>query len=89
MSLENHPDVLIQATYQVVVNAIRNPTMLTYTSAALMGLLLSIASVSESKTANQTVQLQPATQNLEIAALPTSRRIAHRGSGRIGYGMMS
>jgi hypothetical protein len=88
MSLENHPDVLIKATYQVVVNAIRNPTMLTYTSAALMGLLLSIASVSESK-AEPAAQLQPATPTVELAAIPTSRRLAHRGSGRIGYDMMS
>jgi hypothetical protein len=88
MSLENRPDSLIKATYQGVENAIRTPTMLTYTSTALIGLLLSLTSVSDSKTIGH-AQLQPATQTLEVSYATPSRRVSHRGSGRIGFDVIS
>jgi hypothetical protein len=89
MSLENHPDALIKATYQGVENAIRTPAMLTYTSTALIGLLLSLTSVSDSKTINSPAQLQSAAQTLEISYVVPSRRVSHRGSGRIGFDVVS
>jgi hypothetical protein len=85
MSLENRPDALIKAPYQGVENATRTPTMLTYTSTALIGLLLSLTSVSDS-TAHQTAQLQPAA--LEISYAAPARRVSHRGSGRINLNMV-
>jgi hypothetical protein len=83
MSLENRPDALIKAMYQGVENATRTPTMLTYTSTALIGLLLSLTPVSD-RTVHQTAQLQPAAQTLQSYAAP-ARRVSHRGSGRIGF----
>jgi hypothetical protein len=88
MSLENRPDTLIKATYQGVENAIRTPTMLTYTSTALIGLLLSLTSVSDS-TIPPTAQLQPVAQTLEISYAAPARRVSHRGSGRIGFDVVS
>jgi hypothetical protein len=83
MSLENRPDALIKAPYQGVENATRTPAMLTYTSTALIGLLLSLTPVSDRT--QQATQLQPVTQTLEISYTAPSRRVSHRGSGRIGF----
>jgi hypothetical protein len=59
--------------------------MLTYTSAALVSLLLSFSSVSAAKTADSAVELQPATasQTVDISLARSPRSPSQRGSGRI------
>ncbi len=61
--------------------------MLTYTSAALVSLLLSFSSVSAARTADHAVELQPATasQTLDISVARSPRSPSYRGSGRINY----
>jgi len=65
--------------------------MLTFTSTALVSLLLSFGSAPVAKPANYAVQLQPATasQTTEISFALSTRPIPHRGSGRIDYRVMS
>jgi hypothetical protein len=91
MSIENHPDGLIKPPYQEVENVIRTLTMLTYTSTALVSLLLSFVSVSTSETAPQALQLQPATTlpTLAVSTIQSTQRLFHRGSGRYDGGMMN
>ena len=61
--------------------------MLTYTSAALVSLLFSFGAVSAAKTADHTVELQPAnvSQTMENSLARSPRSPSHRGSGRIDY----
>jgi hypothetical protein len=59
--------------------------MLTYTSTALVSLLLSFSSGSFAKIADCAVQLQPAiaSQTVEISSVQLPYLLSHRGSGRI------
>ena len=61
--------------------------MLTYTSAALVSLLLSFSSVSAARTADHAVELQPSTasQTLNIFLARSPHSPFQRGSGRISY----
>lgn len=64
--------------------------MLTYTSTALVGLLLSFGSISFAKIAESSAQLQPAiaSQTVEVSSVESSHPPSHRGSGRVDYRMM-
>jgi hypothetical protein len=91
MSFKNYPDEPIKATYQEVEIRYGTLPMLTYTSTALVSLLLSFGSASLAKIADCAMQLQPAiaSQSVEISSAQSPHSISHRGSGRTDYRMMS
>jgi hypothetical protein len=56
--------------------------MLTYTSTALIGFVLSLGTISCFKSVANVAYFQPTPQEIQVAANQSNHNLSHRGSGR-------